>query len=129
MIKRFLYHSSFVLGLTLIFLAYVSAPVSAQSLPAINLSTECSNTKVPGSSVCTTTTTTSQIVSNVADAAVAFLATVAVIVIIVAGIRMMAGGANPQTVKTSKEMILYAVIGLVVSGLSYALVKWVTSLF
>lgn len=50
---------------------------------------------------------------------------VSVIVIIIAGITMAAGGSNPAAAKTARTSIVYAVIGVVVATLSYAIINWV----
>ncbi len=47
---------------------------------------------------------------------------VAVLVIIIAGFRMVAGGGNPDEIKKAKAAITWAIIGLVVSLLSFSIV-------
>lgn len=51
---------------------------------------------------------------------------IAVIVIIVGGIRYILSQGNAQSVTAAKDTILYAVIGLVVVVLAYAIVNFVT---
>lgn len=53
------------------------------------------------------------------------LGLIAVIFIIVAGIMYATSGGNSEQVKKSKDTIMYALIGLVVATLSYALVNFV----
>jgi len=53
------------------------------------------------------------------------LGAVAVLVIVVAGIMYVASGGEAATVKKAKDMILYAVVGIVVAMLSYAIVNFV----
>lgn len=53
------------------------------------------------------------------------VAAIAVIMIIIGGIRYATSGGNASTVTAAKNTILYAVIGLVVAILAYAIVKWV----
>jgi uncharacterized membrane protein YjfL (UPF0719 family) len=48
-----------------------------------------------------------------------------VVVIIVAGIMFTTSGGNADSVKKAKSMLLYAVIGIVVSILAYAIVNFV----
>lgn len=50
---------------------------------------------------------------------------IAVIVIIVGGLRYMTSNGEQAQVKGAKDTILYAVIGLVVTVLAYAIVTWV----
>lgn len=53
----------------------------------------------------------------------------AVIVIIVSGLRFITAGGNPQSVSSARDSILYAVIGLVVAILAYAIVNFVLGQF
>ena len=50
---------------------------------------------------------------------------IAVIVIIVGGLRYMTSNGEQAQVKSAKDTILYAVIGLVVTMVAYAIVTWV----
>ena len=52
------------------------------------------------------------------------VAIASVIVIIVAGLKYVTSGSNPQDVGKAREMILYAVVGLVIAGLAQALVRF-----
>ena len=52
----------------------------------------------------------------------------AVIVIIIAGFRMAASGGNPDNIKKAKQTIIWAIIGLVVAFMSFAIVQIVQSL-
>ena len=51
----------------------------------------------------------------------------AVIVIIFAGVTFVMSAGNSQTIQKAKTTIIYAVIGLIVSILSYAIVNFVVS--
>ena len=53
----------------------------------------------------------------------------AVIVIIVAGIYYVISAGNADTVKKAKNALMYAVVGLVVSLLAYAIVNFVLDIF
>ncbi len=50
-----------------------------------------------------------------------------VVVIIYAGILFVISSGNSQTIQTAKNTIIYAVIGLVISILSFAIVNFVVS--
>jgi hypothetical protein len=54
---------------------------------------------------------------------------IAVVVIIIAGIRFVTSSGNESSTKAARETILYAVIGLVVALLSYAIVNFVLGIF
>ncbi len=47
----------------------------------------------------------------------------AVVVIIVAGFRMITGGGNPDQISKAKQTIIWAIIGLVVAFMSFAIVQ------
>ena len=51
----------------------------------------------------------------------------AVIVIIFAGVTFVVSAGNSQTIQKARTTIIYAVVGLVVSILSYAIVNFVVS--
>lgn len=52
---------------------------------------------------------------------------VAVIMIIIGGIRYVTSAGDQTDVKAAKDTILYAVIGLAVTMMAYAIVTWVIS--
>ncbi|MCL2037518.1 pilin [Candidatus Saccharibacteria bacterium] len=51
----------------------------------------------------------------------------AIFMLIWGGIRYVISGGNQEKVKDAKNTILYAIIGLVVAILGYAIVSWVVS--
>jgi len=55
------------------------------------------------------------------------LGAIAVLVIIVAGIMYVVSGGEAAAVKKAKDMILYAVVGLVVALLAFAIVNFVVT--
>ena len=55
------------------------------------------------------------------------LGAVAVLVIIVAGIMYVVSGGEAASVKKAKDMILYAVVGLVVALMAFAIVNFVVT--
>ncbi len=50
---------------------------------------------------------------------------VAVIMLIIGGVRYTISGGKESEVKAAKDTILYAIIGIVVAFLAYAVVNWV----
>ncbi len=54
---------------------------------------------------------------------------VSVIMLIIGGIRYTTSGGNSSSVESAKNTILYAIVGLVVAILAYAVVQWVTTQF
>lgn len=57
------------------------------------------------------------------------LGAIAVIMIVVGGIRYALSGGDQAQITAAKNTILYAVIGLVVAILAYAIVSWVLGAF
>lgn len=57
------------------------------------------------------------------------LAAVAVIIIILAGIYYTTSGGDPSLVKRAKDTLLYAVVGLIVAIMAYAIVNFVIGQF
>ncbi len=57
------------------------------------------------------------------------IGSISVIVIIVGGIRYITSGGDQTGITAAKNTILYAVIGLVVSFLAYAVVNFITGSF
>ncbi|MBQ3464623.1 hypothetical protein IJH15_00135 [Candidatus Saccharibacteria bacterium] len=62
---------------------------------------------------------------NIIEAIIAVLGVVAVIFIIIGGIQYMTSTGDPGKVKKAKDTILYALIGLAVCVLSFAIVNFV----
>lgn len=54
---------------------------------------------------------------------------ISIIVVIVGGLRYVLSGGDPKNTAAAKDTILYAVIGLVVSLLAYAIVNFVLAKF
>lgn len=54
---------------------------------------------------------------------------IAVIAIIIGGIRYTTSNGDASQTKAAKDTILYAVVGLVVAIMAYAIVRWVVNTF
>ena len=52
------------------------------------------------------------------------VAIAATITIIVAGLKYVTSGSNPQDVTKARELVLYAVVGLIVAGSAQAIVRF-----
>lgn len=100
------------------------------------------NTKTPINSTPKTTTsvvpgsitnqfagkTLSGVVGQVINILLALIVIAAVVVIIVAGFRMAAGGGNPDQITKAKKTIIWAIVGLVIAFMSFAIVAIIRSL-
>lgn len=67
----------------------------------------------------------SKLVQNVINMILMLLGMAAVIMIIIGGVRYVTSNGDPQQTKSAKDTIMYAVIGLVVAIMAYAIVGFV----
>lgn len=102
------------------------APVSA-----INVFDSCSSGSAKDSPVCKEANTDS--INNPIQSIIGLLlfaiGTISVVMIIVGGIRYVISNGEAAKIKTAKDTILYAVVGLVVSMLAYVIVNFVVNQF
>lgn len=70
-----------------------------------------------------------KMMSNIINAILLVLGIIAVIMIIIGGIRYTTSNGDPGSTKAAKDTILYAVIGLIVAILAYAIVAFVLNAF
>lgn len=64
---------------------------------------------------------------NVINVVIGIVGIVAVVAIVVAGQRMLTSMGDPGQLKQAKSMILYAIIGLVVAIIAWAVVNFLIS--
>lgn len=74
---------------------------------------------------CTESRTAGGVAGNVINTVLGVLAVVAVIAIILGALQYMTSQGDPQKVKTAKNTITYAVMGLVIAILAFAIVNFV----
>ena len=70
-----------------------------------------------------------QYVQLIINALLFIIGAVAVIMIIVGGIRYVTSGGDANAATSARNTIMYAVVGLIVAALAYALVQFVISIF
>lgn len=68
-------------------------------------------------------------VKRIVDTLLFLLGLVAVIIIILGGFRYATSNGDANATKAAKDMILYAVIGLIVAIIAYAIVNFIVSTF
>jgi hypothetical protein len=68
-------------------------------------------------------------VNNVINVLLMAVGIISVIMIIIGGIRYALSGGDEGAVKSAKDTILYAVVGLVVAILAFAIVNFVLKIF
>ncbi|MBW3538148.1 pilin [Candidatus Parcubacteria bacterium] len=66
---------------------------------------------------------------TVANTLIFLVGAIAVIVLIIGGLRYVLSGGDPGGVKSAKDTILYAIIGIIVAILAFALVNFVIERF
>ena len=69
------------------------------------------------------------LIKNIVNALLFILGGISVIMIIIGGMRYVLSSGDPSSVKSAKDTILYAVIGLIVAIMAYAIVEWVVRVF
>lgn len=72
---------------------------------------------------------TNEFIQNIISTLLFVLGIIAVIVIIIGGIRYATSGGDSSQISSAKDTILYAVIGLIVAILAYAIVNFVIGAF
>lgn len=77
----------------------------------------------------TSLTGSSGAIKDITNTLLLAIGVIAVVVIIIAGIRFVTSSGNESSTKAARETILYAVVGLVVALLSYAIVNFVLGIF
>ena len=95
-----------------------------QSAQAIDVD-PCKNTVNTGSALCNDKTNENDVIKIVINILLFLVGGVAVVVIIIAGLRYTTSGGNANSVAAAKNMLLYAVVGLVVAIFAFAIVNWV----
>ena len=68
-------------------------------------------------------------VTTVTNILLFLIGLVAVIMIIIGGIRYTTSNGDASQTKAAKDTILYAIVGLVVAIMAYAIVSWVVKTF
>ncbi|MDQ5943307.1 MAG: hypothetical protein QG675_75 [Patescibacteria group bacterium] len=68
-------------------------------------------------------------VTNITNTMLLVIGIVAVIMLIVGGFRYVLSNGNEKAISGAKDTILYAIIGIVVALLAYAIVNFVTGRF
>lgn len=122
--------STLILAATLFTGAALLTP--APSASAINVFGQCdSNPANSGSAVCVArkTDNATSMITIVINTLLWVLGIIAVIMIIIGGIRYTTSNGDSSGLKSAKDTITYAVIGLVVAILAYSIVNFVVGRF
>lgn len=105
---------------------------SVAVIPNTAMATDCNNTSggiVSGVDCAKTDSTKNSdlptIFKNIINAALYLIGAVSVLMLIYGGIRYTLSAGNATNVTAAKNTILYAIVGIVVALLAYAIVNWV----
>ena len=113
-----------LIGLTVALGIGAASLATTQSAHAIDVD-PCKNTVNTGSALCNDKTDPDGVIKIVINTLLFIIGFSAVVVIIIAGIRYTTSGGNANSVSAAKNMLLYAVIGLIVAIFAFAIVNWI----
>jgi multisubunit Na+/H+ antiporter MnhB subunit len=68
-------------------------------------------------------------VKTISNVLIFVIGAIAVIMLIIGGFRYVVSQGDPASTKAAKDTILYAIVGLIVAILAYAIVNYVTTAF
>lgn len=108
----------------LITLTILSFPVTAKA--ATNCTAPGGNTVFPD---CIPKDDITVLIGNTINGFLILAGTVAVLFIIIGGFQYITSAGNPDGIYKAKQTLLYAIIGLIVVILSFAIVKFVINAF
>lgn len=117
--------------LSLVLMGGVGLVLMPSPVSAVDVYKDACGASTVGNPICDSTKTDDigVIIKNVVNVLLYLLGATAVIIIIIAGIMYTTSGGNPTGVTRAKNMLLYAVVGLVVALLAYAIVNFVIAQF
>lgn len=105
-------------------LANLPAQAASANICSQNVSAEVKAANGCGGS---STTDLQNVIVTIINSVVAVLGLVAVVFIIVGGVNYMTSAGDASKIEKAKKTILYAVIGLVVCALAFAIVNFVVA--
>jgi len=110
--------------------AFVLVPASSAAASALDAACGVDNSNSPNSKVCQNKDdSTDGFVNSLVNTLLYIVGAISVVAIIIGGVMFTTSGGNSANIAKAKNTITYAVIGLVVSVLAYAIVNWVVDLF
>ena len=123
--RAFLTISILLAGLLFIAPTVSAATTSGQSASDAARNAVCEGVNATGGDCNSGGTTISGAVQSVINILSWIIGVTAVIVIIIAGMRFITAGGNENSISSARNMILYAVIGLVIVTLAQVIVRFV----
>lgn len=117
-------HTSLIPVLYLLIVGVISV-VYAPALFATDLSIQGGINAAHGDGQPTDLFGTGGVLSMITDTLLFIIGALSVIMIIIGGLRYVTSGGNPSSVTAAKNTILYAIVGLVIAFLAYAVINFV----
>lgn len=105
------------------------AVLSPEPASAINVFEQCGANADAAVCQAQGTDNATNMIEIVVNTMIFLLGTVAVIMIILGGIKYATSNGDSSSIKSAKDTIMYAIIGLVVAILSFAIVNFVLDAF
>lgn len=102
--------------------APIAEPAAAQS---INDGVEAARGDSGATCLFTSSTCTDGIFTTIVNVLLFVIGAVSVIMLIVGGIRYTVSNGDSKQVEAAKNTIMYAIIGLIIAFLAYAIVNWI----
>ena len=99
--------------------------ISAPALFAVDLSIQGGVNAAHGDGQPTDLFGGGGVFSRIIDTLLFVIGALSVIMIIIGGLRYVTSGGNPTSVTAAKNTILYAIVGLIVAFLAYAVINFV----
>ncbi len=72
---------------------------------------------------------TNVLVKNIVNVLLYIIGAISVVMIIIGGLLMVTSHGDSSSLTKAKNTILYAVVGLIVAFLAYAIINWVVAIF
>lgn len=119
----------YVIASALVAVATVFAPMQVSTVAAINPSNKINEGVKSAGGGSGSGGNLGGTIKTVINILLFIVGVVAVIVIIIGGLRYVISSGDQNQITTAKNTILYAVIGLVVAIMAYAIVNWVVDRF
>lgn len=120
--------SQYIAGFAIV-LGIAATALPASSVGAINVFGGCGG-QGSGTAVCAAKDDQADsILKTVINVLLYIIGIVAVIMIVIGGIRYTTSNGDSSSIKSAKDTILYAVVGLVVAIMAFAIVNFVVTSF
>src|SRR4051812_32543116 len=114
-----------------ILVGVIGAAVPATNVSAVDVFKQCGGGTAGSSAVCKASGSDNlgKMVKTIVNTILIVIGMVAVIMVVVGGVRYTTSNGDASAIKSAKDTILYACVGIVVSIMSYAIVNFVIDQF